>query len=727
MISGWKRPRQPIPGFFGFFALLAAAAGLFLGVSPVESGPKVIGKTEPGVRVLRGSGSGNSGETGVPPSPALPAPGAAGATTSSPATGAQGAGSGVGTSHTPPPWTGMSAPPAANNDAAAIELARRLVQGYGGPRALEAWAERGERTGRHTVLAPARVEARIRERRRGDRIRMDVSTGGYDISMAVGPGGGWQQFIGLVTDLPDVQRQELEVAHAHDEDLLLEAAAKRAPATVLRDADPDALLVWGSRGSPTLFAPDVSGQRLARVEFLDRSALRGEDVFHTVTVHDWRELSPDKKGERGPTGARVPFGSKHSIDGQLVEESQIESVDLLATFEDSVFARPGAVETVVGESKRSVVRLERHGGHHFVPVSIGGAAPRTFLVDTGAGLTAISYELADTLGLTLGEPMGIVGLGGGTNARTATLPRIGLGSLSRTNVQCLVIDFSELRTGLGIPVEGILGFSALNRYAVTFDFALGTLELAENSPPQELGDGSARVRFEIVGGLPQIEARVDGGDPISFIVDTGAFRTFVPRTTGEAIATTARVPGIPFVGADGRALEGVAVRARSLTVGTAEVARPIVLYASSPATNDPVGITLASGDRGVLGSDILRRFRVTLDYPRSELVLEPPGKGGVTRLDVEPETDGLIGPGLVPVREGTTYRVQAVIAGSPAERAGVRVGDRLIAIDGREIAGLSTSDVLSMLSGGRGTRVKVRVRTGGEAVRAVELERVDLL
>ncbi len=698
-------------------ALVALIPGAVLPVLPTPEAiaePKVIGRTEPGVRVLRG----NEAEPGRAPDPAA-------APTSAPF-GMPAVPAGAG-DRSAPSWTQRPAPSGSRADAAAVELARQLVQGYGGPRALQAWADRGERAGRQTILLPARVEARYRERRQGDRVRLDVSTGGFEVSIGVGPTGGWQRFVGLVSDLPEVQREELDVARAHDEHLLLDAVAGRAPADLLRESDPPALLVWGPRGSPTLFGPDATGQRLARLVFLDRSALRGEDVFHSVTVHDWRELAPDQTGARGPAGARVPFGARHSIDGQSVEESQIEHVDLLAAFEDSVFARPGATEIVVGDSKRSVLRLERHGGHHFVPVTIGATPPRTYLVDTGAGLTAISYELADTLGLSLGEPLGVVGLGGGTSARAATLPRVGLGALSRTNVQCLVIDFTELRAGLGVPVEGILGFSALNRYAVTFDFERGALELAENAQSRELEDGSARVRFDIVGGLPQVEARVDGGPPMPFIVDTGAFRTFVPRSTGEAIAATVRVPGIPFVGADGRALEGIAVRARSLAVGSARVDRPVVLYPVSSAENDPVGITLAAGDRGVLGADFLRRFRVTLDYPRSELVLEPMGAGGVTRLDVEPETDGLIGPGLVPGREGSVYRIRAVLAGSPAERAGVRIGERLLAIDGRELSGLALAEVLSLLDGDRGTRVRVRLSGEAGAVRALELERVELL
>lgn len=678
-----------------------------LGARPVAAEPKTIGATEKGVRILRGT----PGDTTATQN---------GASVAGPAER--------------PAWAKLEAPADATPEAR--DLARSLVDAFGGRTALEAWTARGERTGIQVLRVPIRIEARFVERRDGERLRLDLVTSGYEVSMAVGPGGGWQRFVGHVTDLPEVQEEEADVAKSHDEALLLAASEGRAPARVWRDDGPrgrsgqggqGSLLVWGPRGSATLFSPDSTGRDLRTVSFLDRSPMIGRDVLHTITVLDWRSLSPDSPLARGPEGMRVPYSTLHALDGETIEEAHLSTVNLFATFDDSVFARPGASESTVGKSVRSVLPLERHGGHHFVPVSIDGALPRLFLIDTGAGLTAISQELADTLGLPLGEELGVLGLGGGATARTTKLRSVTMGSLSRANVQCLVLDFSELRQGLGARIEGILGFSALNRYAVTFDFERGVLELAENAAAPDVSHGGTRVPFEIVGGLPQVEGRVDGGPPLRYIVDTGAWRTFVPRKVGEAIESERRVPGIPFVGADGRTLEGVAVRARSLSVGTVRVDRPIVLYPTTLPENDPVGVTIAAGERGVLGADFLRRFRVTLDYPRSELVLEPAGTKGVTRLDAEPETEGLCGPGLVAGRVSGVLRVQAIVSGSPAERARVRVGDRLVEVDDMAVGELEPAAVQRLLVGPRGSQVRVLVVGGAGDERRLDLERVDLL
>ena len=55
----------------------------------------------------------------------------------------------------------------------------------------------------------------------------------------------------------------------------------------------------------------------------------------------------------------------------------------------------------------------------------------------------------------------------------------------------------------------------------------------------------------------------------------------------------------------------------------------------------------------------------------------------------------------------------AVYAGDPAERAGLRAGDRVVRIDGEDADGMSLADVLQRLRGQAGTTVGVSVERGG--------------
>jgi len=601
----------------------------------------------------------------------------------------------------------------------AIALAKKIIQGFGGRAAISAWIDHGERRGHQTVLVPARIEATYVDRRAPGKMRLDIVAAGLVISMADAPSGGWQSYLGLVSDLPQAQRDENDRQRAHDEGLLLQAVAGKASAQVVRDGGREALAIWGPSGSATLFVPGT-GHPLDEVRFREQSELRKAPVPQAILYSDWRTLEPERTGRSGPAGTYIPFSTVHEVSGIKSEADSLLAVDLLAVVDDSVFARPGASEHTLGQPQRAVLPLERRGEHHFAQVSINGGPPRLFLVDTGAGMTAVSRELADTLGLEMGEALDIVGLGGGVQARSVTLSSVDLGGIVRKDASALVLDFSEMRRKMNLDVEGILGFSVLNRYAVTFDFAHSALEIVQNGPRKVPGAGGARVPMEMLGGSATVAAKLDGAPAGSFILDTGSWITFVPTDAGRKLSAVKRVPGVSVVGADGHVLEAEAVRARSLAIGAARVDRPIVLFPTSGGESDPTGITLASGERGVLGSNVLRRFRMTLDYPRSELVLDP--APNAAKLEESSEQFGLIGPGIVLRAAERGMTVRHVVAGSPAARVGIKPGDRVLGIDGLDVEGEDVAEAQRRLSGPEHTSVRVRFEG-----RTLELERIPLL
>ena len=70
--------------------------------------------------------------------------------------------------------------------------------------------------------------------------------------------------------------------------------------------------------------------------------------------------------------------------------------------------------------------------------------------------------------------------------------------------------------------------------------------------------------------------------------------------------------------------------------------------------------------------------------------------------------------------------VLLVRPGSPAERAGLVVGDRLTSIDGRSTTGWTIAEVRNGLRGPAGTTVRVAVDRGAGAPREVTLERAEI-
>ena len=90
----------------------------------------------------------------------------------------------------------------------------------------------------------------------------------------------------------------------------------------------------------------------------------------------------------------------------------------------------------------------------------------------------------------------------------------------------------------------------------------------------------------------------------------------------------------------------------------------------------------------------------------------------------EPLDGSFEGVGIEYAMVFDTLTVQSVIAGGPAEAVGLRPGDKIIAIDGVDIAGvgIGTDGIRGRLRGPRGTVVNVTVMRGG-AIREFRIRR----
>ena len=679
--------------------LLGLACGILaLLLAPGSPGAasKVIGGTEPGVRILRGT---------------APAPARASAAR----------GDSI---------SALLAPPPAAADSAARAWTLRLVAAYGGPAALLDWVERGERRGLQVTASPVRIDARVRERRAGSRLRIDARVAGVEFTMVSTADEQWQSVYGIVSDLPEQEREAIASARAHDEGLLLAALkgtfpARLDPATA--DSDTIGLLVWGSRGSATRFRATRADGRLHAIEFVDRDPEAAGDVFQVVRFADWRPVGPGLPPLVARHEGHVPLRMIELVDGVPSGESFIDTLDLAQEVPAELFLRPDAPRAGTGAPRRSIIALERHGDHHFADVRFADGVARRFLVDSGAAVTAVSRELAATLKLATGEKLDVAGVGGGAAAAAALLPPFDLGSHRLTGVRGIVLDLAGLSEALSTRIDGVLGVSSFARFAVTWDFERGVLEIAESRDPQASSPRGTRVPFTMAGGLVFVPVRVDGGAATDFVADTGAWRTFLSATLAGTVDNPPeqRLPGIPYSGVDGRRVETEALRLRSLEIGGLTVPRPIVLAPSArDGTNDALGAL--TRDRGVLGLDVLRRFRLTLDFPRQELLLEPVS-ASVPAGD-EP-IDAFCGPGIAlsPGEDGAGARVTRVLRGSPAAVAGVVIGDRVLAIDGRSVDQASATRLFELLAGPAGTPVSLRVRRADGGERTVKLVRALLI
>lgn len=85
-----------------------------------------------------------------------------------------------------------------------------------------------------------------------------------------------------------------------------------------------------------------------------------------------------------------------------------------------------------------------------------------------------------------------------------------------------------------------------------------------------------------------------------------------------------------------------------------------------------------------------------------------------------------VGVGLQVAQREEAVVVTRVFEKSPASRADVLVGDRIVAVDGSPTVGQSLEKVVSMIRGPEGSRVRIGVTTGTGSARTLEMTRARI-
>jgi membrane-associated protease RseP (regulator of RpoE activity) len=210
------------------------------------------------------------------------------------------------------------------------------------------------------------------------------------------------------------------------------------------------------------------------------------------------------------------------------------------------------------------------------------------------------------------------------------------------------------------------------------DYEKRLLTLSLPSAFEYRGTGTI-VPFTFNEHIPQVEGSLDGISG-KFDIDTGARGSVTilapfAEKNGLTEHYGAKVAAVTGWGVGGPA-RGLVTRARTLRLGTLEVVGPVV-----DLSQQKKGAFIDPYVAGNVGAGVLKRFNVTFDYGRQRLIFEP--NANYARPDAYDRAGMWINRGP----EG--FEVVDVVAGGPAEEAGLKVGDRITAIGGTPAGQLS--------------------------------------
>jgi Aspartyl protease/PDZ domain len=322
----------------------------------------------------------------------------------------------------------------------------------------------------------------------------------------------------------------------------------------------------------------------------------------------------------------------------------------------------------------------------FIEVRLNGRGPFHFLLDTGAGGGTVSTDVAQQLGLHVGDAGEGQGVGEKiVHAGQTQIAQLQMGALTLADMETNVMDLSDAPQVFGSkPFDGIIGLPVFERMVVKHDYVNRVLTFTAPDKFDYSGTGVI-VRFERPRQIPVVAASLDGVAG-NFGVDTGArsslllYGPFCARNDLQE-KYNAKLEGVTGWGIGGP-VRSLLARASTLQIGDVTV-HDLVIRLSAQKT----GLTTSSAMAGLIGPDVLSQFDVTFDYTRTRIIFEKNKNYG--RRDSYDRAGIWMGQ----AQDGKHFTVVDVIAGGPGADAGVKPGDQILAINGESTATLILPDV----------------------------------
>jgi hypothetical protein len=575
----------------------------------------------------------------------------------------------------------------------------RYVQAMGGP----AYATEHALHTKATVEAFAMKGSTETWTVRPDHYLMHFAIGPLALSMGYDGAVGWRTDTnGKILKLDGKDLEEAKASTWFDSDgYLLPGGGGGRVVLVGEESD--------SLGRYTVLELTPPAGREHRAYFDTKTGL----LARTITKNDQQTVVTRYSDYRSVAGRQMAFTSVTDVVGQPMNSIHltVDSVWVNPELPADFFAMPaeqGAGVTYLKTPGTARLPFDYRGRHVWLKASVNGGPPADFIFDTGASITVIDSAYAakiglQTEGLQQGEGAGAMG-----NASLASLKSLQVvgddgDGIALQDVKVAVLNLNGiLAPYFWRDCAGLVGFDFVDRFVDEIDYDARTLVLRDPKTFQYAGRGTA-VPMTLAGHTPVVTMKLDGTYEGGFRLDVGSGSTvdlhapFVKQHDLEAkIGHAVESLGGGF----GGTFTTRTVRMHKLEIGPYSWAEPIVSL--SGATT---GAFASEDYAGNIGNRLLERFKVTLDYERRQLWLEP-GKLYARR-------DPFTRAGIQLGRAADSVKVMYVLKDSPAEKAGLRVDDVVTAFDGKPIASLTPDDISAVLDEGPlGTHVIAVLRDG---------------
>lgn len=409
--------------------------------------------------------------------------------------------------------------------------------------------------------------------------------------------------------------------------------------------------------------------------------------------------------------------------------------------------------TILDGKDKAVVPFKMINNLIVIPVEINGVS-MSFLLDSGVNKPILfSLNPNDSLMIEQKERIELRGLGAG-NTITAVKARSNsfrIKNIQKLNLELYIILDKEINmsTRLGIPIHGIVGYDVFKDFIVEINYNTEKIKFYK---PENYEYNSCRkcsdLPLTFKNNKPYIDVKVAIEDnaapdiPVKLLIDSGGSDALWLFEDTEQRIT---VPDKNFEDFLGRGLSGsiygTRSRVKKFDVGgflfeNAKVAFP-----------DSTAITYVKNFKernGSIGGEILKRFIVIFDYTNEKIRLrkskyfslpfrynmsgiELQHNGMRVIQEIKSRNNSIQTNYGRPTNLGEfsvvfehynkfslvkAYEIAEIRKGSPAEKSGLKEGDIIISINGRNVDTYSLSKVTGMLEGQEDKKMRLKVMRG---------------
>ncbi|MEN8799400.1 MAG: aspartyl protease family protein [Flavobacteriaceae bacterium] len=382
-----------------------------------------------------------------------------------------------------------------------------------------------------------------------------------------------------------------------------------------------------------------------------------------------------------------------------------------------------------------------------VPIEVNGIE-LSFILDSGVR-RPILFNLTERDSITLNNvsEISIQGLGNGDpiKALVSKGNTFKIKDIVNESQQLYVVLDKEMNFSpkLGIPIHGIIGYDLFRDFVVDINYHARSLKFHDPSFYKgRVTKRDQRLPISIIGNKSYVDGSVLMEDerevPVKLLVDTGsgdALWLFKDLEKGLG------VPEKNFHDYLGKGLNGHIFGRRTkitgIKIGRFELKD---VKAAFPDMESYAAISNLGNRNGSVGGEVLKRFDIVFNYAANEIIIRKNGHFGepfhynMSGIDVQHNGVRYIAEKIKearPATVGTTAYdfgnvqlikedvtrlslvpeivVSGIRAGSPADEAGLKEGDIILAINGKKIHRFKLQEVVKLLNEREGKRIQVLI------------------